>query len=331
MKCLLLPLLITASLCSSAQLTQIPDNNFEQALIDLELDNELDGVILTANIVSVTHLDIPDMSIQDLTGIEDFESLFYLNCSNNSITTIDVSNNANLVFLFCPDNDLESLIMPESSPVFRELLVNNNNLTSLEMSNYANVAWIIADNNLFNSINLSGSTIEFAMSFTNNELSEINLEGADITFLHLDSNQFSFLDLSLHPGLKWFSATANPELNCIKVNQPQFDSIPSDPQTGIWEVDSITSYSLECITHSSNIAVEASYKTFPNPSTGIFTVNVPDQTNIQALVFDALGKLVTSSNEIGTFNLDLSEVPVGIYTLRLDTESGSLTKKLVRE
>jgi hypothetical protein len=331
MKGLLLPLLLTASLSSSAQLTQIPDNNFEQALIDLELDNQLDGFILTANIVSVTHLDIPDMSIQDLTGIEGFESLSYLNCSNNSITTIDVSNNPNLVFLFCPDNDLESLIMPESSPVFRELLVNNNNLTSLEMSNYANVAWIIADNNLFNSINLSGSTIEFAMSFINNELSEINLAGADITFLHLDSNQFSFLDLSLHPGLKWFSAAANPELNCIKVNQAQFDSIPSDPQTGLWEVDSITSYSLECVTHSSDISVEFLYKTFPNPSLGIFTINVPKQTNIQASVFDVLGKVVTTSNETSTFNLDLSDMPVGIYTLRLDTESGLWTKKLVRE
>jgi hypothetical protein len=69
----------------------------------------------------------------------------------------------------------------------------------------------------------------------------------------------------------------------------------------------------------------------PNPSSGIFTVNVPDQSNIQASVFDALGKLVSTSNEIGTFNLDLSEVPVGIYTLRLDTESGTVTKKLVRE
>jgi hypothetical protein len=70
---------------------------------------------------------------------------------------------------------------------------------------------------------------------------------------------------------------------------------------------------------------------FPNPSTGIFTVNVPDQTNIQASVFDALGKLVTTSSEKGSFTLDLSEVPVGIYTLRLDTESGTVTKKLVRE
>jgi hypothetical protein len=72
-------------------------------------------------------------------------------------------------------------------------------------------------------------------------------------------------------------------------------------------------------------------KVSPNPSSGIFTINVPDQTNIQASVFDALGKLVTTSNEIGTFNLDLSDMPVGIYTLRLDTESGTLTKKLVRE
>jgi hypothetical protein len=72
-------------------------------------------------------------------------------------------------------------------------------------------------------------------------------------------------------------------------------------------------------------------KVSPNPSSGIFTVNVPDQTNIQASVFDALGKLVSTSSEIGTFNLDLSEVPVGVYTLRLDTESGTVIKKLVRE
>ncbi|MDC0304126.1 lamin tail domain-containing protein [Flavobacteriales bacterium] len=72
-------------------------------------------------------------------------------------------------------------------------------------------------------------------------------------------------------------------------------------------------------------------KVSPNPSTGIFTVNVPDQSNIQVSVYDALGKLVTASNEIGFFNLDLSDVPVGVYILRLDTESGTLTKKLVRE
>jgi hypothetical protein len=69
----------------------------------------------------------------------------------------------------------------------------------------------------------------------------------------------------------------------------------------------------------------------PNPSSGIFTINVPDQTNIQSSVFDALGKLVTTSSEKGSFNLNLSDMPVGIYTLRLDTESGTVTKKLLRE
>ena len=70
-------------------------------------------------------------------------------------------------------------------------------------------------------------------------------------------------------------------------------------------------------------------KISPNPSTGIFTVNVPDQSNFQASVFDALGKLVSTSSEMGTFNLDLSDMPVGIYTLRLDNESGTVTKNLV--
>jgi hypothetical protein len=70
---------------------------------------------------------------------------------------------------------------------------------------------------------------------------------------------------------------------------------------------------------------------YPNPSSGLFTVTVTNQTNNQASLFDALGKLVATSNEVGTFNIDLSDMPVGIYTLRLDTESGTVTKKLVRE
>jgi hypothetical protein len=90
-------------------------------------------------------------------------------------------------------------------------------------------------------------------------------------------------------------------------------------------------YEIGSVTGVNEVDLVNEIQLHPNPSSGIFTVNIPDQSNIQASVFDALGKLVTTSNETGTFNLDLSEVPVGIYTLRLDTKSGSLTKKLVRE
>ena len=52
------------------QNTHVPDNNFEQALIDLNYDDTLDDYVLTANISGVTSLDVESKEISDLTGIE---------------------------------------------------------------------------------------------------------------------------------------------------------------------------------------------------------------------------------------------------------------------
>ena len=53
------------------QNTYVPDDNFEQALIDLGYDDVIDDYVLTANISGVTTLDVGEKEISDLTGIED--------------------------------------------------------------------------------------------------------------------------------------------------------------------------------------------------------------------------------------------------------------------
>ena len=65
--------LIKAIIITNAQNTYVPDNNFEQALINLGYDNTLDDYVLTANIESITYLNITEKNISDLTGIQDFE------------------------------------------------------------------------------------------------------------------------------------------------------------------------------------------------------------------------------------------------------------------
>jgi len=57
------------------QQTYVPDDNFEQALINLGYDNILDDYVATANIDILTYLDVQFFSIIDLTGIEDFVAL----------------------------------------------------------------------------------------------------------------------------------------------------------------------------------------------------------------------------------------------------------------
>ena len=83
----------------------MPDDNFEQALIDLGYDDVLDNYIVTDCINIVTTINVNSDSISDLTGIEDFTSLTTLNCVGNQLTSLDMSGNTALTYLNCYAND----------------------------------------------------------------------------------------------------------------------------------------------------------------------------------------------------------------------------------
>ena len=57
--------------CAGSGYTYVPDDNFEQALIDLGYDDTLDNFVITDSISEVTTLNVSNDSISDLTGIED--------------------------------------------------------------------------------------------------------------------------------------------------------------------------------------------------------------------------------------------------------------------
>jgi len=94
--------------------TYVPDNNFEQALIDLGYDDVLDDYVITSNISSVTTLYVDRMEIDNLTGIEDFESLEELYVEVNDLTSLDVSNNTNLTYLSADRNLLTCIKLNEN-------------------------------------------------------------------------------------------------------------------------------------------------------------------------------------------------------------------------
>ena len=99
---------LDCSSVSGAQ-TYVPDDNFEQALIDLGLDDKLDDYVTSASIINTEELRLENMGIQDLTGIEDFENLRILVVTNNNLVNLDVSQNPFLESLFCDNNQLTSL------------------------------------------------------------------------------------------------------------------------------------------------------------------------------------------------------------------------------
>ncbi|MDT8418283.1 MAG: putative metal-binding motif-containing protein, partial [Lutibacter sp.] len=95
--------------------TYVPDDNFEQALIDLGYDTILDNYVLTSNINTRTYLNVnyyegySSGKIADLTGIGGFTALETLECNYNQLTSLNVSNNTALTSLYCNYNQLTSL------------------------------------------------------------------------------------------------------------------------------------------------------------------------------------------------------------------------------
>ncbi|MEO8240614.1 MAG: LamG domain-containing protein, partial [Flavobacterium sp.] len=63
--------IVTGTTCAPLTYTLIPNSSFEQVLIDQNLDDMLDGKVLTANINKVTTLSVGYTTVEDITGIED--------------------------------------------------------------------------------------------------------------------------------------------------------------------------------------------------------------------------------------------------------------------
>ena len=120
-----------------AQQTYVPDDDFEQHLINEGYDNVLDDFVQTSAIdtVSALYLGFFISNISDLTGIKDFTLLKTLSISPSlNLTTLDVSQNLLLETLTCSNNQLTSLDVSNNTAL-TDLGCNNNQLTSLDVRN----------------------------------------------------------------------------------------------------------------------------------------------------------------------------------------------------
>ena len=174
----------------SAQITSIPDNNFEQALIDLGLDDVLDGSVLTENINNVTSLVVTNASISDLSGIQDFEALTTLYCNDNLLTNLDLSSNIGLVDLRCQNNQLTSLVL-SNNEALDALNCSSNQLSNLALSDASALSYLDCHGNQFISLIVDNQALTQLICYDNPLL----------TTLYCNDNQLTNLDLSTNIAL----------------------------------------------------------------------------------------------------------------------------------
>ena len=122
----LMPLSASADVTINS--TNFPDANFRNYLKGLDIGK--DGVLTTNEINNTTTFLLADLGISDLTGIEYFTNLHTLMCTNNNLTSLNISTLTELEALECSFNKLTTLNI-SSNTKLEQLFCTNNNLRAL--------------------------------------------------------------------------------------------------------------------------------------------------------------------------------------------------------
>lgn len=123
--------------------TNFPDSIFRE-YVKVRFDADGDDELSENELDAVTEIDVTYKGVSNLEGIEYFTVLESLLCGNNSLTSLNVSNNPTLEYLSCEWNALTSLEV-SNNPALEYLHCDYNALTSLDVSNSPVLEYLIKE------------------------------------------------------------------------------------------------------------------------------------------------------------------------------------------
>jgi len=240
----------------SAQTTSIPDSNFEQALIDLNIDsNGLNGNILNADAASVISLNVFDKGITNMAGIEAFTGLKNLFCFNNNIPQIDLSSNSLLKVLDIENNQIAAIDLTQNSNL-RELYISNNQLTAINVSSNALLEVLSCNLNNISTIDVANNPELEVLWFYSNSVATIDLSNnPQLESLFCGDNGMSTLDISNNLQLETLSCDNNNLSSLSLTNNTAIDYL-SFSNNGLSSLDlSTTPLVKRLLCNNNNLSV----------------------------------------------------------------------------
>ncbi|OYU83949.1 MAG: hypothetical protein CFE24_08790 [Flavobacterium sp. BFFFF2] len=250
--------------------TAIPDANFEQALFDLGIDTvNGDHQVVTSAISGVTSLSLSNsygnLSISDLTGLEDFTSLQSFSLSHmEQLTSLNLSGYLNLQSVVLYDNNMltninvsgclaltsfnsyenRGLLNLNLSNCFalKDLNCTQSQLSTLNVSGFSALETLNCTANILSTLNVSGCSSLKYLECLGNNLSGLGLGAlTNLQTLSCGFNQITSLNLSGLTNLQMLDCSNNPNLSCITVSNPTAAAANAN-----WTKDATASYSTNC-------------------------------------------------------------------------------------
>ena len=206
--------------------TNFPDAYFRANVSDPEIDTDGNGKLSETELSAVTSWYLTFNSISDLTGIEYFTSLKELYCSNNPLTSLDLSKNTALEILEASITDLTTLDLSKCANL-KKVSVFQSQLTSLDVSACTELTYLDLETNQVTALSLSENPKIEYLYCTNNQLTSLDVTKCTaLKQLYCDQNKLTSLDVT--------NCTALQELYCDK---NELTSLDVTKNTSLLELD----------------------------------------------------------------------------------------------
>ena len=190
------------------------DANFKAYCVE-NFDTNHDGEISLSEALTATTINVNNLDISSLAGIECFSNLTALHCAGSfdfsnkvglgKLTHLDLSKNTKLEELTCSDNNLTSLNI-SNCPELTILRCHNNKLTTLNVTNNTKLYSISCGGrggNLLTELDLSNNSALELLAFANNQISSVDLShNTALTYIDCYNNPLKELDVSNNPMLE---------------------------------------------------------------------------------------------------------------------------------
>ena len=179
-----------------------PDKNFREYILE-NIDKDGDGYLSETEIAETTQIIIGSSTgqaeedrIKSLEGIEYFINISKLECGNNRLTKLDVSNNIELEELDCYWNKITELNVSNNKKL-KKLDCYVNNLKELDVSNNVELETLVCGSNNLTNLDVSRNSKLTELQCEYNELSELVVSSNnELRNFRCGNNDLGQLDVS---------------------------------------------------------------------------------------------------------------------------------------
>ena len=151
--------------------------------------------------------------------------------------------------------------------------------------------------------------------------------GADALYVGMNYGIY-YIDNNITDWLPYSNNIPNVRINELEINNNQDRLYAATYGRGLWSSPvQDSNLGLESILVSNSVQI------YPNPATAELNISLTFPKEVDIRIFDLSGKLlVYEANKMieNTHSVDVSSLSSGIYFLRMNSDSGEVTKKFIR-